>query len=88
MSANSNLAMEYSMGVGGGRLVQDNSAYTGNFVALTFLAPTVISSISGGNIVGTFSTVTIPAGITIQAPITSFQLSSGVVWATNGVIQS
>ena len=88
MSANSNLVMEYSMGVGGGRLVQDNSAYTGNFVALTFLAPTVISSISGGNIVGTFSTVTIPAGITIQAPITSFQLSSGVVWATNGVIQS
>ena len=88
MSANSNLAMEYSMGVGGGQLVQDNSAYTGNFVALTFLAPTVISSISGGNIVGTFSTVTIPAGITIQAPITSFQLSSGVVWATNGVIQS
>jgi len=88
MSANSNLAMEYSMGVGGGRLVQDTSAYTGNFVALTFLAPTVISSISGGNIVGTFSTVTIPAGITIQAPITGFQLSSGVVWATNGVIQS
>jgi hypothetical protein len=88
MSANSNLAMEYSMGVGGGRLVQDTSAYTGNFVALTFLAPTVISSISGGNIVGTFSTVTIPAGITIQAPITSFQLSSSVVWATNGVIQS
>ena len=39
MSANSNLAMEYSMGVGGGRLVQDTSAYTGNFVALTFLAP-------------------------------------------------
>ncbi len=76
------------MGVGGGQLVQDTSAYTGNFVALTFLAPTVISSISGGNIVGTFSTVTIPAGITIQAPITSFQLSSGVVWATNGVIQS
>jgi hypothetical protein len=52
------------------------------------LAPTVISSISGGNIVGTFSTVTIPAGITIQAPITSFQLSSGVVWATNGAISS
>ena len=88
MSANSNLAMEYSMGVGGGRLVQDTSAYTGNFVALTFLAPTVISSISGANILGTFSTVTIPAGITIQAPITSFQLSSGVVWATNGAIQS
>jgi hypothetical protein len=26
--------------------------------------------------------------VTIQAPINSFQLSSGVVWATNGVIQS
>ncbi len=88
MSANSNLAVEYSMGVGGGQLVQDTASYTGPFVALTFLAPTVISSISGGNIVGTFSTVTIPAGITIQAPITSFQLSSGVVWATNGVINS
>jgi hypothetical protein len=24
----------------------------------------------------------------LQAPITSFQLSSGSVWATNGVIQS
>lgn len=88
MSVNSNLAIEYSMGVSGGRLVQDTSSYTGPFVALTFLAPTVISSISGSNIVGTFSTVTIPAGVTIQAPINSFQLSSGVVWATNGVIQS
>ena len=88
MSIESNLAIEYSMGVGGGLLVQDTAAYTGQFVALTFLAPTVISSISGGNIVGTFSTVTIPAGITIQAPITSFQLSSGVVWAPNGAISS
>jgi len=88
MSANSNLAMEYSMGVGGGRLVQDTSAYTGNFVALTFLAPTVISSISGANILGTFSTFTFPAGVVIQVPITGFQLSSGAVWATNGVIQS
>ena len=88
MSIESNLAIEYSMGIAGGRLVQDTASYTGPFVALTFLAPTVISSISGSNIVGTFSSVTIPAGITIQAPINSFQLSSGVVWATNGVIQS
>ena len=76
------------MGVAGGRLIQDTAAYTGPFVALTFLAPTVISSISGGNILGTFSTVTIPSGVVIQAPITSIQLSSGVVWATNGAISS
>lgn len=88
MSIESNLAIEYSMGVAGGRLIQDTAAYTGPFVALTFLAPTVISSISGGNILGTFSTVTIPSGVVIQAPITSIQLSSGVVWATNGAISS
>jgi len=88
MSDVSNQAIQYSMGVGGGRLVQDTASYTGPFVAITFLAPTVIASISGSRIDGTFSTVTIPAGVTIQAPINSFQLSSGVVWATYGVIQS
>ena len=88
MSDVSNQAIQYSMGVAGGRLVQDTASYTGPFVALTFLAPTVISRISGSNIVGTFSTATWPAGTVLQAPINSFQLSSGTVWATNGVIQS
>ena len=88
MSDVSNQAIQYSMGVAGGRLVQDTASYNGPFVALTFLSPTVIASISGANIAGTFSTQTWPAGVTLQVPITSFQLSSGSVWATNGVIQS
>jgi len=88
MSDVSNQAIQYSMGVAGGRLVQDTASYTGPFVAITFLAPTVIANITGNKIDGIFSTATIPAGATIQAPITSFQLSSGLVWATYGVIQS
>ena len=57
-------------------------------VALTTIAPTTFSSITGGNISGSWSTATIPAGITLPGPITSFQISSGQVIAFNGVIQS
>jgi hypothetical protein len=57
-------------------------------VAITTIAPTTFSSITGGNISGSWSTATIPAGITLPGPITSFQISSGQVIAFNGVIQS
>jgi len=64
MSIETNLAIEYSMGVSGFRLVTDTSLTTGPFVAVTTIAPTTFTSITGNNITGTWSTATIPAGIT------------------------
>jgi hypothetical protein len=88
MSIETNLAIEYSMGVSGFRLVTDTSLTTGPFVAVTTIAPTTFTSITGNNITGTWSTATIPAGITLPGPIQSFQLSFGAVVAFNGVINS
>jgi len=88
MSIDANLATEYSMGVAGFALVTATTLTTGPFVALTTIAPTTFSSITGGNISGSWSTATIPAGITLPGPITSFQISSGQVIAFNGVINS
>jgi len=88
MSIDANLATEYSMGQGGFQLVTVTTLTTGPFVAITTIAPTTFSSITGGNISGSWSTATIPAGITLPGPITSFQFSSGQVIAFNGVIQS
>ena len=88
MSANSNLAIEYSMGVGGFQLVTSTALTTGPFVAITTIAATTFTSITGNNISGTWSAVAIPAGITLPGPIQSFQISSGQVVAFNGVISS
>ena len=88
MSANSNLATEYSMGNGGFQLVTSTALTTGPFVAITTIAPTTFTSITGNGISGTWSSVTIPAGITLPGPIQSFQISSGQVVAFNGVISS
>ena len=88
MSANSNLATEYSMGNGGFQLVLVTTLTTGPFVAITTIAPTTFTSITGNNISGSWSTVAIPAGITLPGPIQSFQISSGQVVAFNGVINS
>lgn len=88
MSDMSNAAIEYSMGQGGFQLVTATTLTTGPFVAITTIAPTTFSSITGGNISGSWSTVTIPAGITLPGPITSFQINTGQVIAFNGVIQS
>lgn len=88
MSDISNQAVEYSMGNGGFQLVIVTTLITGPFVAITTIAPTTFTSISGGNISGSWSSVTIPAGITLPGPITSFQISSGQVIAFNGSIQS
>ena len=88
MSIDANLATEYSMGVAGFALVTATTLTNGPFVAITTVAPTTFSSITGGNISGSWSTATIPAGITLPGPITSFQISSGQVIAFNGVIQS
>jgi hypothetical protein len=88
MSIETNLAIEFSMGVSGFRLVTDTSLTTGPFVAVTTVAPTTFTSITGNNITGTWSTATIPAGITLPGPIQSFQLSFGAVVAFNGVINS
>lgn len=88
MSANSNLAMELSMGNSGFALVTSTALQSGSYVGLTVVTPTVFASISGRNISGTWSATTIPAGITIVGPITSFQLTSGSVIAYNGVINS
>jgi len=69
-------------------LVTATTLTTGPFVAITTIAPTTFTSITGGNISGSWSTATIPAGITLPGPITSFQISSGQVVAFNGVINS
>ena len=88
MSDVSNQAIEYSMGQGGFQLVLATTLTTGPFVAITTIAPTTFTSITGGNITGTWSSATIPAGITLPGPIQSFQISSGQVVAFNGVINS
>jgi hypothetical protein len=88
MSIESNLAIEFSMGVSGFRLVTDTSLTTGPFVAVTTIAPTTFTSITGNNISGSWSTVAIPAGITLPGPIQSFQINTGAVVAFNGVINS
>lgn len=88
MSADSNAAIEYSMGNAGFQLVTATSLTTGPFVAVTTIAPTTFSSITGNGISGAWSTATIPAGITLPGPILSFQISSGQVVAFNGIISS
>lgn len=88
MSIETNLAIEFSMGVSGFRLVTDTSLTTGPFVAVTTVAPTTFTSITGNNISGPWSTVAIPAGITLPGPIQSFQINTGQVVAFNGVINS
>ena len=88
MSIETNLAIEFSMGVSGFRLVTDTSLTTGPFVAVTTVAPTTFTSITGNNISGPWSTVAIPAGITLPGPIQSFQINTGAVVAFNGVINS
>jgi hypothetical protein len=88
MSIDANLATEYSMGVAGFGLVTATTLTTGPFVAITTVAPTTFTSITGNNITGPWSTVAIPAGITLPGPIQSFQINTGAVVAFNGVINS
>jgi len=88
MSIDANLATEYSMGVAGFALVTATTLTTGPFVAITTVAPTTFTSITGNNITGAWSTASIPAGITLPGPIQSFQINTGQVVAFNGVINS
>jgi len=88
MSIESNLAIEFSMGVSGFALVTATTLTTGPFVAITTIAPTTFTSITGNNITGAWSTASIPAGITLPGPIQSFQINTGQVVAFNGVINS
>ena len=76
------------MGTGGFQLVASTGLTTGPFVAITTIAVTTFTSITGNGISGSWSTVAIPAGITLPGPIQSFQISSGQVVAFNGVISS
>ena len=86
MSDLSNQSIEYSMGNGGFQLVTATTLTTGPFVAITTVAPTTFTSITGNNISGPWSTVAIPAGITLPGPIQSFQINTGQVVAFNGLI--
>jgi len=88
MSIETNNAIEYSMGNAGFQLVTSTALTTGPFVAVTTISPTTFTSITGNGISGTWSATSIPAGITLPGPITSFQLSSGQVVAFNGIISS
>jgi hypothetical protein len=76
------------MGVAGFALVTATTLTTGPFVAITTIAPTTFTSITGNNITGAWSTASIPAGITLPGPIQSFQINTGQVVAFNGVINS
>jgi hypothetical protein len=88
MSDVANQAIGYSMGQGGFQLVTVTTLTTGPFVAITTIAPTTFTSITGNNITGAWSTASIPAGITLPGPIQSFQINTGQVVAFNGVINS
>ena len=88
MSIESNLATEYSMGNAGFQLVTSTALTTGPFVAITTIAVTTFTSITGNGISGSWSTAAIPAGITLPGPIQSFQLTGGQVVAFSGVISS
>lgn len=87
-SINADLATELNMGSAGFSLVTATSLQTGPFSRLQVVAAAVFTSISGGNIGGTWSATTIPVGTEIRGPISSFQLTSGSVIAYNGAINS
>ena len=69
------------MGHQGFTLVTGTSAQTAGYIAIQTTTATVISSIAGTGITGTWSGTTIPAGITIVGKISSFTLTSGAVIA-------
>ena len=86
MSTASNVAIQYAMGLGGFQPITGTAAQTGPFCAITTISTTVFSSIVGEGISGSWTGVSIPAGITLVGLIESFQLSSGSVIAYNGKI--
>ncbi len=69
------------MGHQGFTLVTGTSAQASGYIAIQTITATVISSIAGTGITGTWSGTTIPAGITIVGKISSFTLTSGAVIA-------
>lgn len=69
------------MGHQGFTLVTGTSANTAGYIAIQTVTATVISSIAGTGVTGTWSATTIPAGITIVGRISSFTLTSGAVIA-------
>lgn len=69
------------MGHQGFTLVTGTSANTAGYIAIQTVAATVIASIAGTGISGTWSGTTIPSGITIVGKISSFTLTSGTVIA-------
>jgi hypothetical protein len=75
------VATQDSMGHQGFTLVTGTSAQTSGYIAIQTITATVISSIAGTGITGTWSGTTIPAGITIVGKISSFTLTSGAVIA-------
>jgi hypothetical protein len=74
-------ANNIALGQGGVDLIDDTSAHTGNWVALEFIADTVIDSITIKNSSGTFTGRTWQDGRFLFGVITDFTLTSGVVLA-------
>ncbi len=67
----------------GGEYISGTAAHTGNYTAITALTTAVAALVStgAGALQGTLTSVTIPAGCTIYANISSITLASGTVIA-------
>jgi hypothetical protein len=71
-----------SLGQNGSLLITDTNAHTGNFFALSFVVASTLTALTG-NVTGTVTGITYPAGFTIYGNFTSITLASGTAFAYN-----
>lgn len=77
-----------AMGRSGARVVTAaDGVVNGSFCALIMVENTVLTSLTGTSMTGTWSGFTFPAGFEILGNITQFQLTSGRAIAYLGTIQ-
>lgn len=84
MAVQTDIATQDSMGHQGFDLVTATTSQTKGYIAIQIVSAAVFTSMTGATgspITGTWTGVTIPAGMTIVAKIASFQLTSGTVLA-------
>ena len=84
MAVLTDIATQDSMGYQGFDLVTATTSQTKGYTAIQIISAAVFTSMTGSTgspITGTWTGITIPAGVTIVAKIASFQLTSGTVLA-------
>jgi hypothetical protein len=84
MAVQADIATEDSMGHQGFDLVTGTTLQSKGYVAIQVVSAAIFSSVTGQTgspVTGTWTAITIPAGITIASKIASFQLTSGQVIA-------